>query len=456
MLAPKDTRAHRGMYLRFDNAGFPTIQSSASGVSSVERFRLIVSMLLVLASCLGHSATVPEHPWLTTDDPPQVVLYFFWTSHCPYCLNARPFVQTHGKRHPWLVVRELELTTDPDNVELYVSLTRLVGQRPGSVPAFLFCGEMLTGFDHADGVGKYLEGRLIACRDAGGPAGATTVVASEAVPLPVLGAVDLSSWSLPVLAITLGALDSFNPCAFFVLLFLLTLLVHARSRRRMLLVGGLFVLVSGVLYFLFMAAWLNLFMLIGELPLITLAAGVIAIAMGLVNVKDFVSYRHGISLSIPEAARPVLFARVRRLISAERLPTLIVGTLALAVAANIYELLCTAGFPMVFTRVLTLNELGTGAYYGYLALYATVYVVPLFAIVAAFAISLGGRRLTEHQGRLLKLLSGTMMLGLGGVLVLAPELLGNVLVAVALVPAAVLVTVAAHYWSRRRLPSHMP
>ncbi len=361
-------------------------------------------------------------------------LYFFWTATCPHCQVARPFVEALAQRHPWLDVDSRELGDDPANPQLFVTLGRELDERVYSVPAFFFCGQLVTGFDRAETSGVALETALLECRDAvsrggnpwetaGDPEGAAGTTT-----LPVLGAVSLDEWSLPLVAVTLGALDSFNPCAFFVLLFLLSLLVNARSRRRMLLIGGLFVLVSGVVYFLFMAAWLNVFLLFGELRWMTAAAGALAVLIGGINVKDYAAPGRGPSLSIPEGAKPTLFRRIRRLVNAESLVTMIAGTLVLAVLANTYELLCTAGFPMVFTRLLTLQPLSSTAYYGYLLLYCAVYIVPLLAIVGAFVATLGRRKLSEREGRLLKLLSGLMMLGLGTVLLAAPALVSNLAV----------------------------
>jgi hypothetical protein len=257
------------------------------------------------------------------------------------------------------------------------------------------------------------------------------------VAVPFFGKVDVDEWSLPALTLVLAALDSFNPCAMFVLLFLLTLLVHARNRARMLLVGSTFVVVSGVVYFLFMAAWLNLFLIAGQIAWITLAAGLLAVAIALFNIKDYFWPGRGASLSIPASRRPDLFQRMRGLVGADRLAPLMGGTLILALVANAYELLCTAGFPMVFTRALTLNSLPTSSYYTYLVAYNVIYVIPLLLIVVLFVVSLGNRKLSESEGRTLKLVSGLMMLGLGVVLVLAPDLLGNVLVALGLVAAAI-------------------
>jgi hypothetical protein len=128
------------------------------------------------------------------------------------------------------------------------------------------------------------------------------------------------------------------------------------------------------------------------------------------------------------------------------------------VAANSYELLCTAGFPMVYTRVLTMNNLGTAGYYGYLLLYNLIYVLPLLLIVLVFTFTLGARKLTERQGRVLKLLSGVMMLGLGAVMLLAPERLSSPWVGAGLLGLAVLVTLAAVWMTQatRAAPGERP
>jgi hypothetical protein len=220
-------------------------------------------------------------------------------------------------------------------------------------------------------------------------------------------------------------------------------MVNARSRQRMFLVGSTFVVVSGTLYFVFMAAWLNLFLLVGAMSWINLVAGSLAITIGLFGIKDFLRAMRGPSLSIPESAKPKLYSRIRDLISVESMPMMLLGTVMLAIVANSYELLCTAGFPMVYTRVLTMRQLGNAEYYLYLLLYNIVYVIPLLLIVVGFVVTLGGRKLSMHEGRLLKLLSGIMMSGLGLVLLWKPELLNNLLTGVVLLGVALLVTLLA-------------
>lgn len=377
------------------------------------------------------------------DGRPAVHLYFFWSLTCPHCLEARPFVEAIPAGRPWVKLHSLELSRHPEHVRHYVALADQLGQSAQYVPALLFCGRMQTGWDDDASSGQELLAALDACRDAAHTGSALDAARNLPAPglnLPVLGKLETGTLSLPVLTVLIACLDAFNPCAFFVLLFLLSLMVHQNSRARMLAIGGVFVLCSGLMYFAFMAAWLNLFQLLGNLAWVTLAAGAMAVAVGLVNVKDFFRFGRGISLSIPESRKPAIYRRARAILVAGNMPAMLAATLLLAVAANFYELLCTAGFPMVYTRLLTLQDLGAMQRYLYLALYNLVYVIPLAVIVGVFAFTMGARKLSEREGRLLKLMSGVMMLQLGMLLVLAPEWLNRLGVAFALVGVALGVT----------------
>jgi hypothetical protein len=163
------------------------------------------------------------------------------------------------------------------------------------------------------------------------------------------------------------------------------------------------------------------FLIAGELRVMTVAAGLLAVVVGGLNVKDYFLFRQGPSLSIPESAKPGLFRRMRELVATGSLLPMLASTVMLAIVANSYELLCTAGFPMVYTRALTLAGLAGWQHYAWLAAYNVIYVLPLLAIVLVFTWTLGQRKLSEAEGRLLKLVSGYMMLGFGLVLLLAPN-----------------------------------
>ena len=409
--------------------------------------RRLWQILACSALLVPFTSAWADDPWLRTgaDGQAEVQLYFFWSLTCPHCTVAHPHIEAIPQARPWVRLQALELSRHPENVQKYQAMARALGEEAASVPALIFCGEMHVGWDSDETSGATIRRRLDDCRAraASGASAPTPPAAAPTIDLPLVGALDPTSLSLPALTLVLAGLDAFNPCAFFVLLFLLSMMAHQKSRARMLAIGGVFVAISGLMYFAFMAAWLNVFQLFGHLAWVTLAAGALAVFVGAVNIKDFFAFEQGLTLSIPEAKKPDIFRRTRAILAAENLPAMIAATVVLAIAANFYELLCTAGFPMVYTRLLTLAELSPAGRYGYLAAYNLVYVVPLAAIVAVFAGTLGARKLSEREGRLLKLLSGVMMLGLGTLLLLAPERISQVGIAFGLMALAMVVTIIA-------------
>ncbi|MGD8589524.1 MAG: hypothetical protein PVG22_11920 [Chromatiales bacterium] len=434
-------------------------------------FRLVSSFLisLLLLFCLLPTAHAElpggDDLWLSAPPRlPAVDLYFFWSSRCPHCQQARPFIESLPAEHPWIRLHSLEIYDHRENRGEFERMAKTVSIVPQSVPTFMWCGQHYTGYSNDQVTGGMLLSGLTDCyREHYGatPEGSSQnpqtaprmerTPKPEVIELPWLGSLDSAAYSLPMLTVVLGGLDAFNPCAFFILLFLLSLLVNTRSRGRMLLVGGVFVAVSGLVYFAFMAAWLNLFQVLGGVQLITLVAGIIAVFIGMINIKDYFWLKEGVSLSLADSSKERLFGRMRGLLTTDRLPTLLVGTLVLAVAANSYELLCTMGLPMVFTRILTLEQLSNLQYYVYLALYNLVYVLPLAVIVGLFVVTMGRRKLSESEGRFLKLLSGTMMGGLGLVLVLSPEWLSQPLVAILLIVSAVILSLMVQLVYRPRI-----
>jgi len=425
------------------------------------------------------SAVRPDPAWYPQDATgvQRIVLYFFWNRHCPHCQAAAPFIDQLAREYPWLAVVSEEVSGNEANLTHFIGMMTALGEEANGVPAFLACRSIVAvGYETAQTTGESIRSFLLSCHNevAQGqfpdvslapmeeedplptptddlPSQLQAVHGGAHLVLPWLGTVDAQRYSLPFYTVVIAGLDAFNPCAFFVLLFLLSLLVHARSRWRMLLIGGIFVLFSGLIYFLFMAAWLNIFRLMGEMKIITLIAGLVAVGTALINIKDFFYFKQGISLSIPDSAKPSLFQRMRGLLATGGLISLAFGTAALAIVANSYELLCTSGFPMVYARILTLSNLSTGEYYFYLAMYNVVYVIPLIIIVLVFTYSLGARKLKEQEGRFLKLLSGLMMFGLGSVLLWMPHLLNNMFAAMAVLVAAIVLAVLIQWitaWHR--------
>jgi hypothetical protein len=210
-----------------------------------------------------------------------------------------------------------------------------------------------------------------------------------------------------------------------VLVFMLSLLASLRDRLKMLLIAGTFVAVEGLAYFAFMAAWLNAFLLVGLSRVTEVILGGIGILAGAINIKDYWAFGRGVMLSIPGSAKPGLYVRLRDVLQAKHLGAALGGTVILAVFVQVVELLCTAGFPALYTRILTMRQLEWWAYYGYLALYNVAYMLDDVIVLTIGVITLSRRRLQEKEGRWLKLISGIVMLGLGMALLIKPEWLAR-------------------------------
>lgn len=332
---------------------------------------------------------------------------------CPHCANAKVYLNDLQQRYPDLNVTLYEVRSDPHALERLLRLSRQHGVEPPGVPSFLICDAFQAGFSVAGGSDKWIEYQLT---------GSDTETDGYAVDTP-LGSFSIDDLGLPLFTITLGLVDGFNPCAMWVLLFLLSILVNIRNRGRILLVAGTFVLVSGLVYFAFMAAWLNLFLLIGLVRWLQVLIALLALVIGAIHIKDFFAFGRGVSLRISDSVKPTLYMRVRDVLHAENLWAALVGVTIVAVMVNLIELLCTAGLPALYTQLLTMNSMPTLHYYGYLALYNLAYIFDDALMVGIAVFTMNKFKLQERQGRWLKLLSGLVVVILGLLLLIAPEIM---------------------------------
>ncbi len=250
---------------------------------------------------------------------------------------------------------------------------------------------------------------------------AIVVGQDESINLPVFGKLRVDDLGMTLFSFLVGIVDGFNPCAMWILVFLLSVLVNIKDRRKIVLIAGTFVLVSGLAYFAFMAAWLNLFLLIGIVRPVQVLLGCLALFIGVINVKDFFAFKKGITLSIPDNQKPGLYRRVRQIVEAKYLTVAIGGAVALAVVVNMIELLCTAGLPALYTQILTLQELPAWQNYALIGVYIFAYMLDDTILLTIVVVTLSHRKLQEREGRWLKLLSGLVILALGIVMIAKPE-----------------------------------
>lgn len=339
----------------------------------------------------------------------------FVRAGCPHCEAAKIFLDDLRRERPSLHIALYDIAADATARQRLATLASH-GITTIGVPTFLIGTEVIVGFQSADTTGAEIRAKL----DRNAPA-ADSRPSAEGIETKWFGRLRVHELGLPLFTVLIGLLDGFNPCAMWVLLFLLSLLVNLHDRRKMALIAGTFVAVSGLFYFAFMAAWLNMFLLLGFSRAVQITLGSVALLVGTVNIKDFFAFGTGLSLRIPESAKPGLYARIRHILQAEYLAGAVAGVVVLAGLVNTIELLCTAGFPAVYTQILTMQQLPTWKYYGYLGLYNLAYILDDSLMVTIAVVTLSRRKLQEHAGRWLKLTGGAVMLSLGIVLILKPE-----------------------------------
>lgn len=351
-------------------------------------------------------------------DAPCNSIEYFYKKGCPHCQAAGEFLSTLEINRPGLNILRYDVYDSILGRPKFFNIIELYNINQPGVPLFLVCKKLIIGFDRPDTTGKQIISLL-----GTGKKGASENIRTADIDLPYFGKLNINQYSMPVFTIIIGLIDGFNPCAMWVLLFLLSLLLNLHNRVRILVIAGTFVLVSGVIYFVFMAAWLNLFLIIGLSRILQLIIGSIALLIGTIHIKDYFALKDGISLSIPERSKPGLYARVRNVIYAESLIISLVAISILAVMVNTIELLCTAGLPALYTQILVLQSLSKLQYYSYLVLYNLAYIFDDTLMVVIVVYTLSRTKLQEKTGRFLKLISGTIIIILGSLLILFPDLL---------------------------------
>jgi len=237
------------------------------------------------------------------------------------------------------------------------------------------------------------------------------------------------SLPLPLFTVFIALIDGFNPCNLFVLTFLLGLLISAsHSRKKIYAVGYTFVFVVFIIYFLFMAAWLNIFKYIGFITPLRIGIACIALIAGMINCKELLFYRKGITLMIQEQHVGPLKKRIehmKNIIVSGSIPALILASISLATFTSLVELPCTAGFPIIYTGILTGKVLASSfSYYLYLFFYNFVYVIPLIVIITIFGYTFKGKQISKRQMQIIKFIGGLIMILLGLILLINPSLIG--------------------------------
>lgn len=413
--------------------------------------------LILTLLVLGALALMPVDQ-AQAQDPTRhpVDIYFFWGDGCPHCAKAKPFLEGLAAANPQVILHSYEIYYSPENQALFGQMAAAFGFEPHGVPT-IFIGERYWE-GYAEQLEPEISGVVTACLTDGCPnkggevlglalpaqptAAPTQVSEAPAAPsqgsalasetparalnIPLLGTIDLSKQSLFISTALIAFVDGFNPCSLWALSMLLAITIHTGSRKKVLLIGAIFLTVTAGVYALFIAGLFSVLKIISFMGWVQVVVALAALFFGLVNIKDYFWYKEGISLTIADEQKPGLLQRMRKLTDASQSTWgLVGGTIVLAAGVSLVEFSCTAGFPVLWTNLLTAQQVGVGAFVLLLLLYMVIYQIDELAIFLAAVYSLKASRLQEDQGRLLKLVGGMLMLTLSLVMVINPSLMNN-------------------------------
>jgi glutaredoxin len=371
-------------------------------------------------------------------DSGQIDVYFLWKDGCPHCEREKDFLARWESEETRIRVHYLEISHEPKNLALFAELVRHFGiERPG-VPLTVIGEAFFDGYNDDSTTGAEIKSAAKDCFDAPcrdlvrplltGKAGTQAddrpqpvKKTPEVLKLPIFGEVTIADVSLPLLTIMLAAVDGFNPCAMWTLLFLIGLLVGLRNRFRMWVLGSAFIVASAAVYYLFMAAWLNLLLFFGMLLWIRILVGALALGGGAYYLREyFVNPAAICKVTAPESRKRV-FERLRSLASERRFLLALTGIILLAFVVNLVELICSAGIPAVYTQVLALSKLPPWQYHAYLGLYILVFMLDdLFVFFVAMQ-TLRVTGLTGTYVRHAHAIGGLVLIVIGLLLLFRPE-----------------------------------
>lgn len=371
-----------------------------------------------------------------------VNLYLFYSKTCPHCASLESMLEDIKPNYPNLKVYSYEVSMNQQNSELMIEAASLLKTNVTGVPFTVIGTKVFKGFSESMSKSEIeytikLYSKVTSYKD---PVGEMLGVVSDSgeltyddlveeeknnsnfiIDVPIVGPVETKDLSLPLISIVMGTIDGFNPCAMWVLLFLISTLIGMKNKKRMWILGSVFMLTSAVVYLLFMLAWLNLTLFIGALWWVKLFIALIALGGGYLNLKAFVKTKEAGCHVVNESKRNKIFDKIKQFTNEKSFPIALIGIITLAVSVNFVELTCSAGLPVIFTNILALNSLSLVEYSLYIFLYILFFLLDDLII---FFIAMSTLKLTGISTKYSKyshLIGGIIMIIIGLLMIYKPE-----------------------------------
>lgn len=400
-----------------------------------------------------------------------VNIYVFGTSTCPYCKDAENYFLNLDNNNINVFYYQLDKVKDAS--KLFLEFGNTFNQRTTSVPAIFISNKSWVGFSNS--IILEIEQQIEKCNLEGckdtidytynptkwqeyktNKKYVTVLKETKITPSPpninndllnknnlkLFGKeINLESKSLIINTVIISFIDGINPCSLWVLLFLLSIVIYSGSRKKIFLIGFTFLIVTALVYGLFIMSVLNALIFFYS-PIIKALIVIIAIVFGLINIKDYFFYKKGISLTISDEYKPKLFDKIRNLMNPKKsMFTILLGTIILAAGVAIIEIPCTAGLPLLWANLVSTSGISYSGYLLLLLLYIFIYLLIEIVIFIFAIVTLKTTKFKEKHGKILKLFSGLLIFGIGIVFLFFEKLLQNLFGMIILLISAIILTV---------------
>ena len=365
----------------------------------------------------------------------EIRLYLFHQEGCPHCEAEIEFLESIEDDYPNLEIIKYEVSGNAMNYALYNKVMKKTKIYENGVPFTMIGTDYHVGFDENTGSGdaikksieKFSKGNykdiILMVKndeDLSGIKYNEDLDAEKTI--PILGKINAKSVSLPLVAIIMGAIDGFNPCAMWVLLFLITMLFNMKDKKKMWILGLTFIGTSAFIYFLFMMAWLKTSDFMNSIKTLQLIVGIFSIIFGSFNLyKYFKERKEDGCTVIKKEKRKLVFGYIKKVIENKYFILALIGIMTLAVIVNLIELLCSLGLPVMFTEILSLNHLSSNIYFTYIGLYILFFMLDDIIIFTLSMVTLKSKAISTKYNKYSHLIGGIIMLIIGLLIILKPE-----------------------------------
>ena len=399
--------------------------------SNIKRFVLLSALLILFLFPLCVSAK-------KTDNKKQKI-YLFYGEGCPHCKAEKKYLDKllSKKEYQNIELEKYEVWHNSDNAKKMNDVSELL-DTPASVIPFLVIGtnsvigydesynnliksiiDFYNGKEYQDPAGDYLNKTDTSKLDY-----LHYDSSQDNFEVPVLGKINAKTVSLLLLSIVVGAVDGFNPCAMWILLFLLSLLISTKDRKKMWILGLTFILTSGIVYLLFMLSWLNVAKYTTKIIFVRYLVAVFALIFGLINIYRYIKSlkQKDVGCDVTDAKKKrKIMDKIRKVLSENKLLFAMIGIALLAISVNLIELLCSLGLPVMYTEILGLNDLSKLQYALYLLTYILFFLIDDIIIFAIAMKTLKIKGISNKYTKYSHLIGGLIMLIVGLLMIIKPD-----------------------------------